>query len=61
MKVMLQQMRSDRRVLTRPGPRGKTYGYILPDNFKALKQKVSEQIQGSMDQMPDNPVIKSTG
>ena len=54
MKVMLQQMRKDRRVMTRPGPRGKAYGYILPANFEALKQKVSDQIlaSASVDDLP---------
>ena len=52
MKDMLKQMRNDHRVMTRPGPRGKSYGYILPGNYQALKQKVSEQLTGSVDDLP---------
>ena len=54
MKDMLKQMRNDHRVITRPGPRGKSYGYILPGNYQALKQKVNEQLVGSADDMPAN-------
>ena len=54
MKDMLKQMREDRRVITRPGPRGKSYGYILPANYQALKQKVNEQLLGSADDLPAN-------
>ena len=59
MKLMLQQMRQDRRVITRPGPRGKAYGYILPANFEAMKQKISEQIASSMDELPEATTVKA--